>query len=224
MLTPTMLSAAKFDAPFKPVAIGFGMLACIFVSTTLAQGDRPTGLDMSEPISYFIDDGLPDLGYQPGDSQLVVWALEDWSRASQVRLSFRRVDTEESALIRVRWVSAAQGQYGEMRSIVVDGRRGAEVFIRPDAEALGRGIAAAARADSLFRDTLVYLTCLHELGHAIGLSHTAAYEDIMFSFGYGGDIVDFFQRYRRKLDVRDDIALVSGLSPSDVRRLNEIYR
>jgi hypothetical protein len=224
MLTSTMVSAARFGAPLRRVALGFGILSCTLVAITLAQVDRPAGLATSEPISYFIDDGLPDSGYRPGDNQLAVWALEDWSRASQARLRFRRVDTEESALIRVRWVPAGQGQYGETRSIVVDGRRGAEVFIRPNTEALGPGIAASARADSLFRDTLVYLTCLHEFGHAIGLSHTATYEDIMFYFGYGGDIVNFFQRYRRKLDARDDIARVSGLSPGDLGRLIEIYR
>jgi len=61
------------------------------------------------------------------------------------------------------------GEYGEMRSLIVGGQRGAAVFIRPDVESLGQEIARRARRDMLLRDSIVYLTCLHELGHAPGL-------------------------------------------------------
>jgi hypothetical protein len=69
----------------------------------------------------------------------------------------------------------------------------------------------------------VYLTCLHETGHALGLPHTRSFADIMYSFEYGGNIVEYFSRYRRKLQSRDDIQNVSGLSPEDERRLLAIY-
>jgi predicted Zn-dependent protease len=84
-------------------------------------------------------------------------------------------------------------------------------------------MARAAGADALMRDTIVYLTCLHELGHAVGLSHTAEFDDIMYFFGYGGDLVGFFDRYRRQLRSRDDIQKTSGLSPADARRVRALY-
>lgn len=37
----------------------------------------------------------------------------------------------------------------------------------------------------------------------------------MYSFGYGGDIVEYFERYRRLLKTRTDIRAHSGISDSD---------
>jgi len=153
---------------------------------------------------------------------LAAWAIKAWQKASGDRLSFEAV-TEDSALIRLYWGPPRNGAYGAMRPIFVDGRRGAVVFIVPDTRGLGREIHERAQEDSLFRDTVVYLTCLHELGHAVGLLHTSDYDDIMYFFGYGGNIVNFFQRYRADLEVRADIGVRSGLRTNDVRRLRELY-
>jgi len=46
----------------------------------------------------------------------------------------------------------------------------------------------------------------------------------MYNFQYGGDIAEYFGRYRRQLSLRDDIRKHSGMSADDRRHLLEIYR
>ena len=47
--------------------------------------------------------------------------------------------------------------------------------------------------------------------------------DIMYFFGFGGDIPGFFGRYRDRLRAREDIAIVSGLSSGDLQQLHALY-
>jgi len=186
----------------------------------------PTGLDRLDAagtVTYYIGAGAPGSGYEAGDEELAVWALKAWQRAGPPGALVFEPGPEQQALVRVYFVSAGFGQYGEAHALEVDGRRGAAVFIRPDTSALGEDIAALTTTDALLRDAIVYLTCLHELGHALGLRHTADFADIMYSFQFGGDIPAYFGRYRAELGARADIAQVSGLSAGDVARLGALY-
>jgi hypothetical protein len=197
------------------------LLAC---GPARSQSLAPLGpLDDDGSVSYFIAEPAADADARAGDVELARWALDAWQRAAAGTLAFVPAASEEEALVRVYWVPAAAGQYGEMRALDVNGRRGAAVFIRPDTSALGPDIAASAGADALFRETVVYLTCLHELGHALGLAHTPDFEDVMYFFGFGGDISEFFGRYRRTLQERQDIRGSSGMSAGDVAQLRALY-
>jgi hypothetical protein len=180
-------------------------------------------LDPSEPITFWIADGQGVPGYRATDQDLARTALDAWSRESDGLLGFVEADSEERALIRISWVGGNQGRFGETRRIHVGGRPGALVFIMPDIAALGPALATASEKDPLLRDTIVYLTAIHELGHAVGLPHTDDFVDIMYSFSFGGDIVEYFERYRRLLDDRSDIRFHSGLSETDREILRRVY-
>ncbi len=206
-------------------------LLVVFTVTACTLGEPPEaasqqeagGEALSGALTYFIAEGSPESGFQDADRMLAEWALEAWASQTTPALDLRS-GPEESASIRVYWVSAGAGQYGEMRTSFVDGRRVADVYVRPDTDGLGPDIALAARADPLFRDTVVYLTCVHELGHALGLAHTDAFADIMYTFQYGGDFVDYFMRFRRQIDSWDEIPEASPFSTSDREALRLLYR
>jgi len=180
-------------------------------------------LDTSAAIPFFIDDGKEVSGYHQSDRELAKLALNAWSRESGGRLNFTEVKTPQAAVIRFRWISPSEGLYGETQRIQVNGKTGAVVNVMPQVSVQGEPLATRAIRDNLLRDTIVYLTCVHELGHAIGLSHTSQFDDIMYFFGYGGNILEYFLRYRNKLQQRADIGKYSGLSPGDVQVLRRLY-
>jgi Matrixin len=194
-------------------------------ATILLNAQTPRSLqplDAKGRVTYFIAEGEPGSQFRPGDRQLATWALQAWEKTIGGTLRFEP-SPETAALVRVYWIEPGDSQYGEMRPLTVNARRGAAVYIRPDTDALGPGIAGPARRDPLLRDSIVYLTCVHELGHALGLEHTDEYRDIMYFFGFGGDIPGFFNRYRVQLKTRDDIAKIPGVSADDTARVREIY-
>lgn len=191
--------------------IGLRALAVCLAAFLLLAGAAP------RKYTYWVQPCTnPASMCQPDDPQLAAWAFEAWQKASGGQLEFAPVQDRDHARIRLYWASAEQGMYGETRPMAFEGRLGAEVYVRPS--------PLAVYGDRLLRDTIVYLTCLHESGHALGLAHTAVFEDIMYSFQYGGDFNEYFGRYRRKLETRSDIAKYSGMSAADRARLLEILK
>jgi hypothetical protein len=181
-------------------------------------------LDTRQPISVYIEDGKRVPGYRDTDRELAQMAVDAWSRESGGKLKFTEAKQRDGAIIRLRWISPTEGLYGETQRVDVNGKPGAIVYVMPQVSVQGEPLASRAVQDALLRDTIVYLTCVHELGHAVGLNHTSKFQDIMYYFGYGGDILAYFMRYRNQLQSRADIAKHSGLSTGDIRALHVLYK
>jgi hypothetical protein len=167
-------------------------------------------LHAAEEYSYWIDPcpatASAETSCRQDDPELARWALEAWQRESGGSIVVTKASSAEHARFRLHWANGNSGLYGETEPLLVDGKRGANIYVLP---------SVAPGADRLLRDAIVYLTCLHESGHAFGLPHTSNFADIMYSFQYGGDIPAYFGRYRTLLKTRADIAHHSGISDAD---------
>jgi matrixin len=151
-----------------------------------------------------------------GGDQLVERAMSTWTTSANGLLKLERLGTRDGADIRVHFFTR-DWRYG-MTEARPDPRSGlltsAEVIVAGDAD-----------GDDIDRQIVIYLTALHELGHALGLSHTADITHIMYLFREPGDGERFFGAYRRRLRSADDIgsARAPGLSSDDVKNLRALY-
>ena len=174
----------------------------------------------AEPWPYYIEPCRgASAGCRSGDPELAQWALQVWEKASAGRLQWLRVSDPAKARLRVRWATVRENQYGETRQSRLRGRTVADLFVLTDVRQVASDVEKIALGDQLYRDSIIFLTTLHEAGHALGLAHTTSYEDIMYSFAHGGDIREYFGRFRRMLLTRDDIPRRPALSRRDQNRL-----
>ena len=107
------------------------VLICVLALTAAsgvvrAQGRLPVlhPLDAKGRVTYVVADGTPNSGFRPSDRDLAVWALKQWQHALDGALHFEP-SAEKDAMVRVFWVPAGEGRYGEMRAFQSGTLRGA---------------------------------------------------------------------------------------------------
>lgn len=159
---------------------------------------------------------IDSVGMPSGAGALVELALKTWTDAAAGRFKLAKSATRDAAAIRIHFLRA-DGVYGETAP-QVDART-LEIV---EADVVINGDAAG---DGLEGRIVVYLTALHEIGHALGLAHTDDFDRIMYRFQRPDDGARFFGKYRALLRSADDIGSkrATGLGPEDIRALRELY-
>jgi hypothetical protein len=191
-------------------AIVAALLIAIGVVPAAARG--ATHWPAGAVIRVWIDPA----GAPPGGDALVERAMKTWTEAAGGRFRLERVASKDGAGVRVHFFTR-DWRYG-MTQARPDPRTG----LIAEAEVV---VAADADGDALDHHIVIYLTALHELGHALGLSHSTDIDDIMYLFRQEGDGERFFGAYRKRLRSADEIgsARATGLSTEDVRVLRDLY-
>jgi hypothetical protein len=185
-------------------------------ASVFAPGQTPPSRQPRWPegqvIRVWID---PELA--PADAEpLVERAMSTWTTAADGRFRLERAMARDAATMRVRFVRGS-GLYGESRPLADD--RTGEIF-RADVF-----ITADVAGDPLDRRIVLYLTALHEIGHALGLAHNNDFGSIMYAFRQPGDGERYFGAYRNRLRSSEDIGktTATGLSEADLKALRTLY-
>ena len=149
-------------------------------------------------------------------SDLIERALVTWTRAADGRFTLNKTTSSPDAAIHVAFI-LSRTVFGETRPRV-DPRTGAIA----SADVRINGVLPDDRLNSAI---IIYLTALHELGHALGLPHTRDFSSIMYSFSRPDDGERYFGAYRARLTSVQDIgsSQASGLSADDVQAIHAFY-
>jgi hypothetical protein len=201
------------DAPGL-ATLAAAVATAVFVSAAHSGAQRQAAPHW--PVGAVILVSVDPHNAPAGAPAFVERAMKTWTDAAAGRFTLRKAAKADDAALRVRFVSS-DALFGEARPRV-DPRIGAIV-------AAEVAINADVAGDALQQRLIVYLTALHELGHALGLPHTDEFDTIMYSFRRPDDGARYFGAYRQRLRSVDDIGspAATGLAAADIAALRALY-
>ena len=130
------------------------------------------------PLTVYIKpgDGVP--GFRPEYTQLAKDAFEEWSAAANGEFKFRFVDDAKQAVIRVSWTDDP----AKLAKIEPFQAGSAEFIVGDFGIDSANIVLLTSKPVSLTKmtDNSMHWAILHEIGHAMGLSHSDDTHDLMY--------------------------------------------
>lgn len=176
---------------------GTSSLDNYYLETTAPAAARWNLADM--PIRVYIEPALKDSHWKPDYDTILRKAFQTWATASKNILSFQFVTNSRDAQIKCHWTSKADdlsdsGEQGVARTSHADSH-----LINADVTIL---MANPKNSKVPVSTEIITKTCLHEVGHALGLSgHSPNPKDVMYfsEEDNGVKIVDLTTRDRKTI-------------------------
>ncbi|MBX9949943.1 MAG: tetratricopeptide repeat protein [Candidatus Obscuribacterales bacterium] len=154
--------------------------------------------NLDKPISVFVKDGTAIPGYRTEYEESLRQAFDEWTQATDGKIRFAFTQDPSLAQMSVVWTDdlhapAMTAEAGVAKTAFgASGIESAEILL----------LTLDPLKDGPLGKNRLFNTCLHEIGHALGLQGHSPHEDDIMS---------------------STLIVQQGLSPRDVRTINALY-